>query len=77
MELNKIIKGDSLEELKKIPSNSIDLIFTDPPYNMQLKNELYRLNNMKVNGVDDDWDKFSSFEEYDNFCINLAEKINI
>jgi modification methylase len=47
---------------------SIDLIFADPPYNMQLKNVLYRPNNTKVDGVDDEWDKFSSFGEYDDFC---------
>lgn len=69
MQLNTIIKGDSLEELKKFPDKSVDLIFADPPYNMQLKNDLYRPNNTKVDGVNDDWDKFASFEEYDNFCI--------
>ena len=67
---NIIYKGDCLEILKKIPDNSIDLIFADPPYNMQLKNELYRPNNTKVDGVNDDWDKFSSFQDYDNFCIS-------
>jgi DNA modification methylase len=69
MKINTIIQGDCAEELKKIPDNSIDLIFADPPYNMQLKNALYRPNNTKVDGVDDAWDKFSSFAEYDNFCI--------
>jgi DNA modification methylase len=68
MKLNAIIHGDCIEELKKFPDNSIDLIFADPPYNMQLKNALYRPNNTKVDGVDDEWDKFSSFAEYDNFC---------
>jgi len=69
MKLNTIIQGDCIEELKKIPDNSIDLIFADPPYNMQLENELYRPNNTKVAGVDDEWDKFASFSEYDAFCI--------
>jgi DNA modification methylase len=69
MKLNTIINGDCVEELKKIPDNSIDLIFADPPYNMQLENVLYRPNNTKVAGVDDEWDKFSSFSDYDNFCI--------
>lgn len=69
MLLNTIINGDSLEELKKIPDKSVDLIFADPPYNMQLKNDLYRPNNTKVDGVNDDWDKFDSFQDYDNFCI--------
>jgi DNA modification methylase len=68
MKVNTIIHGDCIEELKKLPNNSIDLIFADPPYNMQLKNALYRPNNTKVDGVDDEWDKFSSFNEYDEFC---------
>jgi DNA modification methylase len=68
MTVNSIIQGDCVEELKKFPDNSIDLIFADPPYNMQLKNTLYRPNNTKVDGIDDEWDKFSSFAEYDDFC---------
>jgi DNA modification methylase len=69
MKLNTIIHGNCVEELKKFPDNSIDLVFADPPYNMQLENALYRPNNTKVDGVDDDWDKFGSFYEYDDFCI--------
>jgi DNA modification methylase len=69
MKLNTIIQGDCIEELKKIPDNAVDLIFADPPYNMQLKNALYRPDNTKVDGVDDEWDKFASFLEYDEFCI--------
>jgi modification methylase len=68
MKTNTIIQGDCAEELKKFPDSSVDLIFADPPYNMQLKNALYRPNNTKVEGVDDAWDKFASFNEYDNFC---------
>jgi DNA modification methylase len=68
VEVNTIIQGDCLTELKKIPDASIDLVFADPPYNMQLKNALYRPNNTKVDGVDDEWDKFSSFNDYDDFC---------
>ncbi len=45
--LNKIILGDNIEVLDKLPSKSIDLIFADPPYNLQLKNELYRPNQTK------------------------------
>jgi len=70
MKINTIIQGNCIEELKNIPDNSIDLIFADPPYNMQLKNVLYRPNNSKVDGVDDEWDKFASFSEYDDFCIS-------
>ncbi|MDR2404036.1 MAG: site-specific DNA-methyltransferase [Spirochaetaceae bacterium] len=68
MRTNIIIHGDCIDELKKIPAQAIDLIFADPPYNMQLKNPLYRPNNTKVDGVDDPWDKFDSFAEYDLFC---------
>jgi len=64
---NKIIVGDCIEELSRLPEGSIDLVFADPPYNLQLANELYRPNNSRVDGVDDAWDKFSSFEAYDAF----------
>ncbi|MDI9312846.1 MAG: DNA methyltransferase [Limnohabitans sp.] len=64
---NIIIQGDCIEVLKQIPSKSIDLIFADPPYNLQLKNELFRPNQTKVDGVFDDWDKFDSMQEYDKF----------
>ena len=64
---NKLINGDSLRELKKIPDETFDLIFADPPYNLQLKKELSRPDRSKVDAVDDKWDQFESFEEYDNF----------
>ena len=66
-DFNTIIQGDCIELLKKIPDNSIDLIFADPPYNLQLNGELYRPNQTKVDAVDDAWDKFESKEEYDKF----------
>ncbi len=69
-ELDKIYVGDSQELIKKIPDKSIDLIFADPPYNLQLNGELYRPNQTKVDAVDDEWDKFSSMEEYDKFTFN-------
>ncbi|MBI4653116.1 site-specific DNA-methyltransferase [Candidatus Kuenenbacteria bacterium] len=53
--------------MKKVEDNTFDMIFADPPYNMQLQNELYRPNNTKVNGVDDNWDQFESFKHYDDF----------
>ena len=65
---NSILLGDCISELKKIPSASVDLVFADPPYNLQLDRELLRPNNTRVDGVDDDWDKFSSFSDYDAFC---------
>ena len=55
MKLNTILQGDCIEVLRKLSDNSIDLIFADPPYNMQLENTLYRPNNTKVAGVDDNW----------------------
>ncbi|MCL4339954.1 MAG: site-specific DNA-methyltransferase [Nitrososphaerota archaeon] len=68
--LNNIILGDSMEVMKHIPDNSIDLIFADPPYNLQLENDLYRPNETKVNGVSEEWDKFKSFKDYDDFTFN-------
>ncbi len=67
---NKIINGDSLKELKKIPDETFDLIFADPPYNLQLKKELSRPDSSKVKAVDDKWDKFKNFKSYDEFTLN-------
>jgi modification methylase len=64
---NRVLVGDCLEELAKLPDASIDLVFADPPYNLQLERELLRPNNTVVDGVDDAWDKFSSFADYDGF----------
>jgi modification methylase len=64
---NRILIGDCLGELAKLPSASIDLVFADPPYNLQLAGDLLRPNNTKVDGVDQDWDRFTSFEHYDSF----------
>ena len=66
---NKIINGNCLEEIKKIPDKSFDLIFADPPYNMQLGENLRRPDNSKVKSVDDDWDKFQNFKSYDEFSL--------
>ena len=67
---NKIINGDSLKELKKIPDESFDLIFADPPYNLQLRNKLIRPDRSKVSAVNDKWDQFESFKTYDNFTTS-------
>src|SRR5262245_24029656 len=64
---NRLIVGDCLEELARLPPESVDLVFADPPYNLQLERELLRPNNTVVDGVDDAWDKFSSFSDYDRF----------
>jgi site-specific DNA-methyltransferase (adenine-specific)/modification methylase len=66
--LNKIINGNSLEILKTIPNKSYDLIFSAPPYNLQIGKKLKRPDDSKVNGVNDEWDQFESFNDYDNFC---------
>ncbi|NWG08610.1 MAG: site-specific DNA-methyltransferase [Chloroflexi bacterium] len=65
--LNQIIHGDCIEVLGSLPENSVDVIFADPPYNLQLQNDLYRPNMTKVDAVNDGWDKFSDFKEYDEF----------
>ncbi len=65
---NKILNGDCLKELKKIPDKTFDLVFADPPYNMQIGEKLTRPDSSKVNGVNDKWDQFNSFNHYDNFC---------
>ena len=65
---NKIVKGNSLEVLKKIPDKTFDLVFADPPYNMQIGEKLKRPDNSKVNGVNDKWDQFLNFKHYDDFC---------
>ena len=62
-----IILGDCIEALKALPSKSVDLVFADPPYNLQLGGDLTRPDNSKVDAVDDDWDRFDSFAAYDSF----------
>ena len=71
---NKIINADCLKELKKIPDKTFDLVFADPPYNMQIGEKLTRPDSSKVNGVNDIWDQFNSFKHYDEFSKSwLAE----
>ena len=65
---NKIVNGNSLEILKKIPDKTFNLIFADPPYNLQIGEKLKRPDDSKVNGVNDKWDQFKSFKDYDDFC---------
>ena len=75
---NKIINGNSLEELKKIPRETFDLIFADPPYNLQLKGELTRPDRSKVSAVNDKWDQFENFKKYDEFTyewLNECKRI--
>ncbi len=65
--LNEILDGDCIERMNALPAGSIDLIFADPPYNLQLKGDLHRPDNSLVDAVDDHWDQFSSFAAYDQF----------
>ena len=62
-----IYQGDCLDILKTFPDRSVDLIFADPPYNMQTEGELLRIDGTAFEGVSDKWDKFDSLQEYDNF----------
>lgn len=62
-----IIRGNCLDELARLPDGSVDAIFADPPYNLQLSGELLRPNQTRVAGVEDDWDRFGDFAAYDTF----------
>jgi len=64
---NKILQGDCVEALKTVPDGTVDVVFADPPYNLQLGGDLLRPNNTKVDGVDNDWDRFDGFKTYDEF----------
>jgi modification methylase len=68
--LDRVIQGDCIEVMKSLPANSVDLIFADPPYNLQLRGELFRPNNTRVDAVNDDWDRFDSLKTYDTFTRN-------
>lgn len=66
--LNRILAGDCIEAMNSLPESSVDLIFADPPYNLQLRGDLHRPDNSLVDAVDDHWDQFGSFADYDRFC---------
>lgn len=65
--IDQVLAGDCIEQLDALPAGCVDLIFADPPYNLQLTQTLRRPNASVVDAVDDEWDKFESFEEYDCF----------
>ena len=67
VEANQIVVGDCIEVMQSMPKASVDMVFADPPYNLQLGGELLRPNNTRVDGVDADWDRFEGFAEYDRF----------
>ena len=65
--VNAIIRGDCVASLEQLPANSVDVVFADPPYNLQLEGDLHRPDQSKVDAVDDAWDQFATFEAYDAF----------
>jgi modification methylase len=65
--LDRVLEGDCIEQMSRLPEGSCDLVFADPPYNLQLEGELRRPDNSRVDAVDDHWDQFASFDEYDRF----------
>ncbi|MEM7059329.1 MAG: site-specific DNA-methyltransferase [Pseudomonadota bacterium] len=67
LKLDTIIEGDCIQAMQAMPDGSVDLVFADPPYNLQLKGDLHRPNNSRVDAVDDAWDQFDSFAAYDAF----------
>lgn len=76
--LNTILSGDCIKMMDKLPPASVDLIFADPPYNLQLENTLSRPDQSVVDAVDDDWDKFATFADYDTFTkswLKAAKRI--
>lgn len=65
--LDTILQGDCIAEMARLPDKSVDMIFADPPYNLQLGGDLFRPEGGRVDAVDDDWDKFDSLAVYDDF----------
>ncbi|MBV8536989.1 MAG: site-specific DNA-methyltransferase, partial [Alphaproteobacteria bacterium] len=63
----RILVGDCVAHMEKLPEGSVDMVFADPPYNLQLKSELHRPNNSRVDGVEDAWDQIGDFAAYDRF----------
>src|SRR5688572_28359594 len=64
---DEIVEGDCIAEMARLPDKSVDMIFADPPYNLQLGGDLFRPEGGRVDAVDDDWDKFDSLAAYDQF----------
>lgn len=71
--LDQVLQGDCLDLLDTLPEESVDMVFADPPYNLQLNGDLWRPNMTKVDAVSDRWDKFSDFAAYDEFTRNWLE----
>jgi modification methylase len=72
--LDTILQGDCIGEMARLPDKSVDMIFADPPYNLQLGGDLFRPEGSRVDAVDDDWDKFDSLAAYDGFTRDWLEQ---
>jgi len=72
--LDSILQGDCISEMARLPDKSVDMIFADPPYNLQLGGDLFRPEGGKVDACDDDWDKFDSLATYDGFTRDWLEQ---
>jgi len=72
--LDTILQGDCVAEMARLPDKSVDMIFADPPYNLQLGGDLFRPEGSRVDAVDDDWDKFDSLTTYDNFTRDWLDQ---
>src|SRR5690348_17615030 len=71
---NVILEGDCVTEMARLPHKSVDMIFADPPYNLQLGGDLFRPEGSRVDAVDDEWDKFESLTAYDNFTRDWLDQ---
>ncbi|MFL6760295.1 site-specific DNA-methyltransferase [Sphingomonas sp.] len=72
--LDTILEGDCIAQMARLPDRSVDMIFADPPYNLQLGGDLFRPEGGRVDAVDDDWDKFDSLAVYDGFTRGWLEQ---
>jgi modification methylase len=72
--LDTILQGDCITEMARLPDKSVDMIFADPPYNLQLGGDLFRPEGGRVDAVDDEWDKFDSLAAYDGFTRDWLEQ---
>jgi modification methylase len=72
--LDTILHGDCIAEMARLPDKCVDMIFADPPYNLQLGGDLFRPEGSRVDAVDDEWDKFESLATYDNFTREWLEQ---
>jgi modification methylase len=74
LQLDQILQGDCIAEMARLPDKSVDMIFADPPYNLQLGGDLFRPEGSRVDAVDDEWDKFESLAAYDGFTRDWLEQ---